>query len=54
MNDRIDEIKSVTITFLDLAKAYDTVCHNILLKELVIYEIRGLAGKLLRSFLSYR
>ena len=39
---------------VDIQKAFDTVNHQILLKKLELYGIRGLSHKLLKSFLSDR
>ena len=40
--------------FIDLTKAFDTVDHNILLKKLFHYEVRGYNLKLLQSYLQNR
>ena len=40
--------------FLDLAKAFDTVDHEILMNKLCIYGVRGLPAKLLQNYLSHR
>ena len=50
----IDVGKLNGIVFLDLKKAFDTVDHNILLKKIAIYGIKGTAYRWLESYLSNR
>ena len=50
----MDQSLSSCAIFLDLAKAFDTVNHSILLKKLKTYGIRGNVFKLLESYLSGR
>ena len=49
-----DSDDMVIVVFLDLKKAFDTVPHDILLKKLHAYGIRGNALKLLKSYLTDR
>ena len=50
----LDEKKSSCAIFLDLAKAFDSVDHQILLRKLHCYGIRGKAFDLFKSYLSSR
>ena len=50
----VDNNKPCIAIFLDLAKAFDTVNHKILLKKLYNYGFRGIAYNLIESYLTDR
>jgi hypothetical protein len=50
VNDR----KAVGVTYIDFAKAFDTVCHSKLLNKLTAYGISGQLLQFIESFLSDR
>ena len=50
----LDNDRSVCTILMDLAKAFDSVNHNILLFKLEQYGVRGVANNLLGSYLSNR
>ena len=52
--NNLDSSKPIIATFLDLAKAFDTVDHELLLDKLHKYGIRGTVLNLLKSYLSDR
>ena len=52
--DKLDKREITAVLFLDLQKAFDTVSHDILLKKLFHYGVRGKAYDLLKSYLSGR
>ena len=54
MYDTIDNGKYQITILCDLAKAFDTVSHSILLEKLKIYGIRGKANDWFKSYLSHR
>ena len=49
-----DKGMKVCSVFLDLAKTFDTVKHDILKEKLESYGLRGQAAKLIKSYLSER
>ena len=53
-NDNIDLNLHTGLVLVDFKKVFDTVCHKILLNKLAHYGIRGVAFKLLSSYLTYR
>ena len=54
MIKNLDEGLSSCAIFLDLAKAFDSVSHTILLRKMHCYGIRGIALQLFKSYLSSR
>lgn len=52
--DAIDKKIPALSIFVDLSKAFDTVCHSILLEKLEKYGLRGQIHDLLKSYLSGR
>lgn len=52
--DALDNKQIVGALFIDLKKAFDTVDHELLLRKLESYGIRGIAKDLLKSYLTDR
>ena len=54
INNHINKKKFTGLIFLDLRKAFNTVSHDILLKKLHHYDVRGVVYILLQSYLTER
>jgi len=54
LTDSIENNETTLGIFIDLAKAFDTVNHNILLSKLYHYGIRGTSHRWFISYLSNR
>ena len=52
--DNIQKKNFSTLIFLDIKKAFDSVCRKKLIKKLDFYGIRGVANDLLQSYLNNR
>lgn len=52
ITEQLDKNNKVARLYFDLSKAFDTVDYLILLEVSVTYGIRGVAGGLIRSYLS--
>ena len=52
--DNIDDYSYTGLAFVDLKKVFNTVSHNILLTNLNNYDIKGVAHKLVHSYLDDR
>ena len=52
--DNLEQKKHIIGIFLDLSKAFDTICHNKLLVKLENYGIRGNCLNIIKNYLSNR
>ena len=52
--EAMDKKQLVGGIFCDLQKAFDSVNHEILMKKIQLYGIRGKMGKLLQSYITDR
>ena len=50
----LDKRKDVGVVAIDLSKAFDSICHNLLLAKLKAYGVQDSALKLIQSYLSGR
>ena len=48
----LDNKKDVAVVAIDLSKAFDSICHNLLLAKLKAYGVHDSAIKLIQSYLS--
>ena len=51
IRENLDKVKKICSVFLELAKAFDTVKHDILIWKLESYGLRGQDAKLIKSYL---
>ena len=54
ITNAMDQGDRIIGPYLDFAKAFDTVNHDILLRKLIHYKIRGTVLQLFQSYLSSR
>ena len=54
VSEAIDNNEYCIGVFIDLSKAFDTIKHDILLKKLELYGIRGIANDLIKNYLFNR
>ena len=52
MHEKLDKSRPTIAVFLDLAKGFDTVNHELLLKKIENYRIRGIAYSMIKNYLS--
>jgi retron-type reverse transcriptase len=54
IHDTLDKKEIPATIFIDIKKAFDTICHTILLRKLENYGIRGPTNSLIDSYLTGR